>query len=82
MIFSFETLWGWPNLVIFNFLFWDSLSNMLSTALLLSAVTKTLLFYLTSCWINSTNVLVFPVPKGPCIKKKFSVFTAFLTAFF
>ena len=55
---------------------------MLSTALLLSAVTKTLLLCLTSCWINSTNVLVFPVPKGPCIKKKFSVFTAFLTAFF
>ncbi len=60
-----------PNLVIFNFLFCDNLSNMLSTALLLSAVTKTLLFCLTSCWINSTKVLVFPVRMDHVLKRNF-----------
>ena len=55
---------------------------MLSTAALLSAVARTLWFCLVSCEINSTKVLVFPVPKGPCIKKKFSHDNAFSIAAF
>jgi len=55
---------------------------MLSTAILEPAVTSTFLSLATNCQIISHNVLVLPVPGGPCIENILSAFKAFITAVF
>lgn len=57
-----------------------NISAILSTAALLSAVINIFSFTSASCLMISTNVFVFPVPKGPCIKKKCLLFKLLKTA--